>query len=73
MIIDLILDRKDGRPYTSGNFYRAVNRYHPHGVQIADALEGGEEADVKKALCNYIKRHDYNPAIKKFINSVTWL
>lgn len=40
---------------------------------ISTALDGGEEEDIRRELCAYIDASDYNPKIKKFINSVKWL
>lgn len=77
MIIDLILDRKDGCAYCARDFYNDVMRYgniwpalaHP----ITRAMDEGEEPDVKNALCAYVKTAGYNPAICDYINSVSWL
>ena len=50
MIIDLILDRVDGKPYVPADFYRSVAEYgtvFPEIVfPITGALDGGEETDV---------------------------
>lgn len=73
MIIDLILDRKDGESYRADSFYRNVVRYGEIGDAITRAMDFGTEKDVKKALCSYIDDQDYNPEIKHFINSVNWL
>jgi len=86
MIIDLILDRqenrnniiKDGRLYTSPkykpkDFYNAITQHHEVGLEIAEALDNGEEKDVKKTLCHYIIDHEYKIDICKYINSVNWL
>ena len=43
------------------------------GDDIAQALDGGENEDVRRALNNYIDGNDYNEEIKKFINSQDWL
>lgn len=73
MIIDLILDRYHGDAYDPKKFYDAVMDYE-EGTEypISRALDGGEEEDVKRALCDYIDG-EYNPNIKKFINAVEWL
>lgn len=86
MIIDLILDRKenankvvrDGKlyitpEYNAKRFYNDVAGYEEIGYGIGDALDGGEEKDVKRELCNYIKENGYNEAICDYINSVNWL
>lgn len=73
MIIDLILDRKDGTPYEPKRFYNSCMNY---GGKFADeitrAMDAGTEEDVKAALCAYIDG-EYNPEIKNYIHSVKWL
>lgn len=77
MIIDLILDRKDGQPYNPHSFYNRVMGYgetFPElSYPIADALDGGNNEDVKKALCGYIKSEGYNPDIINYVNANNWL
>lgn len=73
MIIDVILDRKDGVPYSPHNFYFDVLRYGRIGDNITRALDAGTENDVKRALCEYVHDNEYNPAICDYINSVNWL
>ena len=74
MIIDLILDRKDGHEYKAKEFYDNVMAYEEGtDYKISRALDGGTEKDVKKALCDYIINNDYNPKICNYINRVTWL
>ena len=73
MIIDLILDRKDGYKYNVEDFYRDCVEYGEVGFEITRALDSGTEKDVKQALCNYIIENGYNKNICKYINSVNWL
>lgn len=76
MIIDLILDRKDGCSYQPDRFYSNVLTYASVdgiGADICEAMDYGAEDDVRKALCAYITCNDYNPAICDYINSVSWL
>lgn len=76
MIIDLILDRKEGVMYTPKQFYNDVMVYESlfdMGYPISRALDYGNEKQVKKALCDYITNNGYNENIKKYINSVKWL
>ena len=73
MIIDLILDRKDGKPYNPKHFYQEVLHYLPTGEGIAVALDRGEEKDVKATLKEYIRKNEYNRDICTFIQSVNWL
>lgn len=75
MIIDEILDRKNGASYNPQDFYDYVSQQLDvlNSKDIATALDSGTEEDVKKALCEYIKLGEYNPAICDYINSVNWL
>ena len=77
MVIDLILDRKDGMSYSPEDFYRDCMQYSSTFDGIADAItramDEGTEEDVKKAICDYIRANDYNEKICDFVNSVQWL
>lgn len=73
MIIDLILDRRDGGFYTAERFYHDVMAYGEIGHGIARALDSGTNKDVKRELCAYIDAQEYNPEIKEYINLITWL
>lgn len=78
MIIDLILDRKgweeDGYAvYNPHDFYFDVMRYGEIGEEITKAMDYGNESDVRRELCNYVVRNEYNPAICDYINSREWL
>lgn len=78
MVVDYILDRKyfesqgDDEWYDDYEFYRyALNFRVADG--ITSAMDGGTEENVKRELCRYIDDQGYNPDIKDYINSVTWL
>lgn len=71
MVIDYILDRKDGYGYDVKEFYDVCMAYEE--FDIARALDGGTEKDVKKALCDYVIDNDYPKSICKYINSENWL
>lgn len=77
MIIDLILDRKDGAKYSPREFYFAVLEYRDIWPELSDpitkALDGGTEKDIKRALCDYVLTQGYNPEICDYINRVSWL
>lgn len=77
MIIDLILDRRDGAEYIQEEFYNNVADYGITWPDLAgpilEAMNHGSEKDVKKALCNYIEEAGYNMDICKYINSVEWI
>ena len=73
MIIDLILDRKDGRRYDPEEFYREVVMYGEIGFGISSAMDDGEEIDVKTELCYYVAQNGYSLDICDYIKSVNWL
>lgn len=75
MIIDLILDAKDG-DYIARGFYNRVNQYeseYDSNWPITRALEGGANDDVVDRLCEYVDDNCYDPTIKEFIRSFTWV
>lgn len=77
MIIDLILDRKDGDIYSPKEFYNELMDYSEIWASltnpITSAMDYGTEEDVKRELCNYVLNCGYNPQICEYINSVEWL
>lgn len=77
MIIDLILDRKDGEPYNAKRFYNECMEYNAIFTGIADkitaAMDYGTEKQVKAALCEYVIKNEYNPDTCDFINGCQWL
>ena len=73
MIIDLILDRKDGYSYSDVQFYRDLIQYGEIGFDIARAMDSGTEEDIQNSLCAYIIDNDYNVEICDYIRSVNWL
>lgn len=76
MIIDLILDRKDGLAYNPISFYNSCKRYEKSfgfHFSISRAMEGGVEQKVKHLLCEYIFSQGYNPEICDYVNSVNWM
>lgn len=72
MIIDKILDRKDGYGYDASEFYCYCNGYNEHGNNIARAMGAGTNEDVQAAICAYILS-EYNPKICDYVNSRDWL
>lgn len=76
MIIDLLLDRQDGIPYSPRVFYTSVSEYESlfdTGYTISTALDSGTNSDVIQSLTNYINANDYNPDIIDYIKSVSWV
>ena len=77
MVIDAILDRKEGEEYgeeyNAKAFYDFVRSYGKIGEDITLAMDYGEEEDVKAALCDYIIINEYNPALCDYIETREWL
>ena len=77
MIIDLILDRKDGQQYDAREFYFSVMDYRETAGDWADgiarALDSGTEDDVRGALCRYIIEAGYPAALCAWICRQNWL
>lgn len=71
MLIDLILDRAADTHYNPKMFYLGAMAYKQD--EVSRAMDEGTENDVKKALCDYIKRNEYNRDICAYIESVSWL
>jgi len=76
MIIDLILDRKDGDNYNAHEFLEGIKRYNETfdgiGEEIITAFNSKNGYSIKRALAKYIIDNDYNLDIISYINSVDW-
>lgn len=75
MIIDIILDRKDGAiSYDASKHLKAIYDYatDAHMSDIAAAVDGGTEDDVKAALMCYISTCGYPLELLDYIASVRW-
>ena len=75
MIIDIILDRKDGAiSYDASKHLKAIYDYatDAHMSDIAAAVDGGTEDDVKAALMRYITACGYPAALLDYIAGVHW-
>lgn len=75
MIIDIILDRKDGAiSYDASKHLKAIYDYATDAgmTELATAVDGGTEDDVKAALMRYIKVCGYPVALLDYIASVRW-
>ena len=75
MIIDVILDRKDGAiSYDARKHLKAIYDYATDmGMSdIAAAVDSGNEEDVKAALMRYISVCGYPSALLDYIAGVRW-
>ena len=74
LIIDSILDRKDGKHYSAHDFYNEVRKYErlgvgTHGEDISIAMDYGDNRDVQRVLYQYIQRNGYPANIEDYIRS----
>lgn len=78
MIIDCILNRRDNEvydgdfSYNAHDFYFDILGYGRIGDNITRAMDGGTEEDTRQALCDYIKRNEYNQRICDYIRARVW-
>jgi hypothetical protein len=75
MIIDIILDRREGAiNYVPATHLKAIYDYatDAHMSDIAAAVDGGTEDDVKAALMCYIATCGYPLELLDYIASVRW-
>lgn len=76
MIIDAILDIRDGHEYDARDFHEYVSEseaFFNSDWPISRAMDGGTNEDVQRELCAYIDANGYNPKIKSFINKFNWI
>lgn len=78
MIIDSILDRKNGKRYSAHEFYLEVRKYERLGVgtrgeDISIAMDYGDNEDVQRVLCQYVQRNGYLANIEDYIRSQVWV
>jgi hypothetical protein len=74
MIIDLILDRKDGKEYKMKEFYNRVSEYG--NDDLASALDSGLNQDIEYELIKYTIDNGYDDIdgnICNFIRKEKWL
>ena len=75
MIIDIILDRKDGAiSYDASKHLKAIYDYATDAgmTELATAVDGGTEDDVKAALMCYISTCGYPLELLDYIARVRW-
>ena len=75
MIIDIILDRKDGAiSYDASKHLKAIYDYATDAgmTELATAVDGGTEDDVKAALMCYISTCGYPLDLLDYIARVHW-
>lgn len=75
MIIDIILDRKEGAiDYAPETHLKAIYDYATDAgmTELATAVDGGNEADVRAALMRYIVACGYPTALLDYIANRRW-
>ena len=74
MIIDTILDRRDGCAYSRDDMSYMHEEAETFGlVDLARALDSGSDDDIRRELCRYIDDGGYRQDVKKYVNSVDWI
>ena len=76
MIIDLILERKEGVHYIARDTYNYIAEYESlfdKQYPITRAFDMGTNKDVQNALSEYIINGGYNHEIIRYIMSVEWV
>ena len=72
-MVFLILERRDGAPYTKQTIAQIREYCDVFGfADISRAIDTKDETAMKEALCAYIDG-EYNPDIKAYVQSVDWL
>lgn len=74
MLIDAIVERRMGVPYSSVEFFCYLWQWENGWYSdVLAAMCSGKERDVKRSLCAYILDGGYNEELCDYINSVDWL
>lgn len=76
MLIDVILDRRDGVKYDARRLYDYLQEggvVFPFYWDYARVMDEGTEEEMKSALCSYVTECGYSPEICDYIRSVDWL
>ena len=77
MLVDLILDRRDGASYSPSEFEDEVKECcdtFPSYIPVYKALICGSEDEVKDELCRYIDDEWYgSPLVRDYILSNVWI
>lgn len=74
MIIDTILDRRDGCAYGHDDMTYMHEDAEMFGFSdLACALDSGSDDDIRRELCRYIDDGGYLQDLKKYVNSVDWI
>ena len=76
MIIDLICSKKElknNKPLSPESIRYILEECRIFEFdEIAAAVNSRNNGEMKKALCGYIDRNEYNPDLKDFINNTIW-
>lgn len=70
MVIDLILDRKEGFADLNAEYLEDMKQYEFDYINAA--IDTNDDDTIKAALCRYIEENEYNPELKNYITSVNW-
>ena len=76
MIVDLILERREGEPYDAEDFYDYVieaETLFDLPRDISRAMDSGDDEAVKAALCEYLRANGYNEKLCEYVRGQKWL
>lgn len=76
MLIDKILDRRDGEEYSPRDLYdylQEEGEVFDFYWDFARIMDEGTEEEMQEALCEYVVAHGYRPELCDYIRSVDWL
>lgn len=76
MLIDVILDRRDGVEYDPRELYSYLQEegeVFPFYWDYARIMDEGTEEEMREALCEYVRQHGYRSELCEYIRSMEWL
>lgn len=74
MIIDTIIDRRDGCAYGPDDMRYMYDEAEMFGfIDLARALDSGSDDEIRRELCRYIDDGGYRQEIKSYVNAVDWI
>ena len=74
MIIDAILDRRDGEEYNGKSKNYMMESAEMYGMELlAEAFRSNSDYQIKKELINYLIENEYDIYLAHYILSVKWV
>lgn len=73
-LVDIILDRRDGKPYNSHTLCQLVDvATAQKQFEVVHAFLEDNEGDFKEALATYIRKGGFNRDLIMFVYRQLWL